>query len=120
MISEVLDPAGKNVVVFGAGGAARAIAVEIASLKPAKITLVNPGHNGPGTIGRDYRVPLAAAICSFVNDFLTVEILQTLADSGVKFIALRCAGYNQVDLDACHKLGFRVARVPVGSKYGPA
>lgn len=60
------------------------------------------------------------AICSFVNDFLTADILKTLADSGVKFIALRCAGYNQVDLDACHKLGLRIARVPAYSPHAVA
>jgi D-lactate dehydrogenase len=67
--------------------------------------------------------PLArgfTAICSFVNDFLTAEILKTLAESGVKFIALRCAGFNQVDLDACHKLGLRIARVPAYSPHAVA
>jgi D-lactate dehydrogenase len=61
-----------------------------------------------------------AAICSFVNDFLGADILKTLAGSGVKFIALRCAGYNQVDLEACHKLGLRVARVPAYSPHAVA
>jgi D-lactate dehydrogenase len=68
-------------------------------------------------------VPLARgfnAICSFVNDFLTAEILKTLADSGVKFIVLRCAGFNQVDLDACFKLGLRIARVPAYSPHAVA
>jgi D-lactate dehydrogenase len=60
------------------------------------------------------------AICSFVNDFLAADILKTLADSGVKFIALRCAGYNQVDLNACHNLGLRVARVPAYSPHAVA
>ncbi len=40
-LREILDPAGMNVVVLGAGGAARAIAVEIGLAKPAKITIVN-------------------------------------------------------------------------------
>jgi len=60
------------------------------------------------------------AICSFVNDALTSDILNTLADSGVQFIALRCAGYNQVDLAACQKLGLRVARVPAYSPHAVA
>src|SRR5262249_9729187 len=40
-LQEIIDPGGKQIVIFGAGGAARAIAVEIALTKPAKITLVN-------------------------------------------------------------------------------
>jgi D-lactate dehydrogenase len=68
-------------------------------------------------------VSLAAgypAICSFVNDHLTAENLQQLARGGTKFIALRCAGFNQVDLVACHRLGFRIARVPAYSPYAVA
>jgi D-lactate dehydrogenase len=60
------------------------------------------------------------AICSFVNDPLTADTLKALADGGTKFIALRCAGYNQVDLDACHKLDLRVARVPAYSPHAVA
>jgi D-lactate dehydrogenase len=62
--------------------------------------------------------PLASsfpAICSFVNDQLNAEVLNHLVAGGTKFIALRSAGFNNVDLDACHKLGFRVARVPAYS-----
>lgn len=55
------------------------------------------------------------AICSFVNDYLTAEVLASLAEGGTRFIALRCAGFNQVDLAACRKLGLRVARVPAYS-----
>jgi D-lactate dehydrogenase len=68
-------------------------------------------------------VSLAAgfpAICSFVNDYLTAELLAKLAHGGTRFIALRCAGFNQVDLEACHKLGFRIARVPAYSPYAVA
>ena len=60
------------------------------------------------------------AICSFVNDQLTAEVLQQLAGGGTKFVALRCAGYNQVDLDAARRLGVRVARVPAYSPYAVA
>src|SRR4029077_10624674 len=42
------------------------------------------------------------------------------AQGGMKFIALRCAGYNQVDLEACRKFGLRVARVPAYSPYAVA
>jgi len=60
------------------------------------------------------------AICSFVNDPLPPAILQTLADGGTRFVVLRCAGFNQVDLEACRKLGVRVARVPAYSPYAVA
>jgi len=60
------------------------------------------------------------AICSFVNDALDAPILETLSRSGTKFIALRCAGFNQVDLQAGERLGLRVARVPAYSPYAVA
>src|SRR5262245_53574740 len=60
------------------------------------------------------------AICSFVNDHLNASLLETLAAGGTKFVALRCAGFNQVDLDACGRLGLRVARVPAYSPYAVA
>lgn len=56
------------------------------------------------------------AICCFVNDHLNAYLLQKLADVGVKLIALRCAGFNQIDVDAARKLGIVVARVP---EYSP-
>jgi D-lactate dehydrogenase len=60
------------------------------------------------------------AICSFVNDFLTAEVLSSLAAGGTRFVALRCAGFNQVDLDAAATCGMRVARVPAYSPYAVA
>ena len=38
------------------------------------------------------------AVCAFVTDRLDRECLQVLSDSGTQFIALRCAGFNTVDL----------------------
>src|SRR5436190_747875 len=60
------------------------------------------------------------AICTFVNDKLDSEVLEVLARDGTKFAALRCAGFNQVDLEACRKFGIRVARVPAYSPYAVA
>lgn len=54
-------------------------------------------------------------ICSFVNDPIDEFILKKLDHFGVKLIALRCAGYNQVDLSAAEKLGIRIVRVPAYS-----
>lgn len=56
------------------------------------------------------------AVCCFVNDQLDAPVLEQLADLGVKIIALRCAGYNQVDLPALRKHGLVLARV---SGYSP-
>jgi D-lactate dehydrogenase len=55
------------------------------------------------------------AICSFVNDQLDGEILLKLSEMKVKNIALRCAGYNQVDLKKASDLAFRICRVPAYS-----
>lgn len=55
------------------------------------------------------------AICVFVNDLLDAPVLDALKRLGVRGIFLRCAGFNNVDLDAAHELGFLVARVPAYS-----
>lgn len=60
------------------------------------------------------------AVCVFVNDCLDADVLCQLADLGVKFVALRCAGYNNVDLSAASSHGIAVARVPAYSPYAVA
>ncbi len=60
------------------------------------------------------------AICSFVNDLLTADVLERVATGGTKFVALRCAGFNQVDLEAAGRLGMHVARVPAYSPHAVA
>ena len=67
--------------------------------------------------------PLAAgngAVCAFVNDTLDAATLEALAALGVKVVALRCAGYNNVDLDAAERLGLPVVRVPAYSPHAVA
>lgn len=59
-------------------------------------------------------------ICAFVNDRLDQAVLERLNELGVKMIALRCAGYNNVDLGAAHRLGITVARVPAYSPHAVA
>ena len=56
------------------------------------------------------------AVCVFVNDTLNAEVIRQLAQLGVGLIALRCAGYNNVDLHACEAHGIVVVRVP---SYSP-
>ncbi len=55
------------------------------------------------------------AVCVFVNDKLTADVIAVLAAKGVKVIALRCAGFNNVDLGAAKTHGIRVCRVPAYS-----
>lgn len=52
------------------------------------------------------------AVCVFVNDQLNALVLKTMADAGIRLIALRCAGFNNVDLNLADKLDIRVVRVP--------
>ncbi|MEM8718786.1 MAG: 2-hydroxyacid dehydrogenase [Cyanobacteria bacterium P01_G01_bin.39] len=60
------------------------------------------------------------AVCVFVNDRLDRNIIETLAKQGIKLIALRCAGYNNVDLDAAAEFELTVVRVPAYSPYAVA
>ncbi|CFQ57347.1 D-lactate dehydrogenase [Yersinia frederiksenii] len=55
------------------------------------------------------------AVCIFVNDDGCRATLEELKDAGVKILALRCAGFNNVDLDAAKELGIQVVRVPAYS-----
>ncbi len=60
------------------------------------------------------------AICVFVNDTLNAAVLETIAAFGVKLIALRCAGFNNVDLAAAAQLKMSVVRVPAYSPHAVA
>ena len=62
----------------------------------------------------------APAVCLFVNDRADAAVLDTLALGGSRLIALRCAGYNNVDLRAAADRGLAVARVPAYSPYAVA
>lgn len=62
----------------------------------------------------------AEAICLFVNDVADAETLGALRNLGVRAIALRCAGFNNIDLAACKALGIRIARVPAYSPHAVA
>jgi D-lactate dehydrogenase len=60
------------------------------------------------------------AVCAFVNDQLDADVLEALARRGVHTIALRCAGFNNLDLAAARRLGLTVTRVPGYSPEAPA
>ncbi|MGZ5254019.1 MAG: 2-hydroxyacid dehydrogenase [Flavitalea sp.] len=62
----------------------------------------------------------AEVVCAFVNDKLNRKVMEGLSKNGVKMIAMRCAGYNNVDLGAAKELGLKIARVPAYSPHAVA
>ena len=60
------------------------------------------------------------AICIFVNDDASKEVIDILHRNNIRLILLRCAGFNNVDLEACKKYGISVLRVPAYSPYAVA
>lgn len=60
------------------------------------------------------------AVCAFVNDDLSAHTIEALHDAGVRLVALRCAGFNNVDLAAAKERGIKVGRVPAYSPYAVA
>lgn len=60
------------------------------------------------------------AVSLFVSDNAPADVLKVLHENGVKYLVLRSAGFNHVDLEAAKELGFRVARVPAYSPYAVA
>ncbi len=61
-----------------------------------------------------------AAVCVFVNDQLDATTLESLAKGGTRVIALRCAGFNNVDLHTAERLGIQVVRVAAYSPHAVA
>ena len=59
-------------------------------------------------------------VCAFVNDDISRAVLTDLANNGTKLLAMRCAGYNNVDLQAAKELGIKVLRVPAYSPEATA
>lgn len=67
--------------------------------------------------------PLAAgypAVCAFVNDVLDRSTLEQLVGQGAGLVAMRCAGFNNVDLTAAESLGLTIVRVPAYSPHAVA
>ena len=62
----------------------------------------------------------ADAVCVFVNDHVDAETLKILSDAHIHHIALRCAGFNNVDVEKAHELGIQLTRVPAYSPYAVA
>ncbi|MGR3809041.1 2-hydroxyacid dehydrogenase [Jiulongibacter sp. NS-SX5] len=55
------------------------------------------------------------AVCVFVNDKLDNQVIRKLSENGIKLIALRCAGFNNVDIKAAQQAGINIVRVPAYS-----
>jgi D-lactate dehydrogenase len=71
----------------------------------------------------EHTAPLAKGIpvvCPFVNDVVNTAVLNILADQGTRLLALRSAGFNNVDLPVAAELGIAVVRVPAYSPYAVA
>ncbi|KAF2331946.1 2-hydroxyacid dehydrogenase [Flavobacterium daemonense] len=62
----------------------------------------------------------ASIVCVFVNDIVSEAVIRQLAEKNVKIIALRCAGFNNVDLEAAKKYNIKVCRVPAYSPQAVA
>jgi D-lactate dehydrogenase len=60
------------------------------------------------------------AVCAFVNDDISAPVLDVLAGHGIRLIAMRCAGFNNVDIRHAKALGITVVRVPAYSPYAVA
>jgi D-lactate dehydrogenase len=62
----------------------------------------------------------AESVCVFVNDRVDRPVVEALVEEGVRHIALRCAGFNNVDLEAAKEHGITVTRVPAYSPHAVA
>lgn len=60
-------------------------------------------------------ITASAVVCIFVNDTCNADVIRILAERGVRLIALRCAGFNNVDVEAARQAGLQIVRVPAYS-----
>jgi D-lactate dehydrogenase len=72
---------------------------------------------GPDTVGLSNGCEM---ISVFAGDDVSAPVLEALNNNGVKYVAVRAAGYDNVDLHTAHRLGMRVANVPEYSPYAIA
>ena len=69
-------------------------------------------HLGPHIV---HAITNTDVVCVFVNDKVNEYVIEVLATKGVKIIALRCAGFNNVNIEAAKAKGIKVCRVPAYS-----
>ena len=60
------------------------------------------------------------AVCAFVSDDVSSRVIEKMSECGVKLIAMRCAGYNNVDIKYANAKNIPVVRVPAYSPYAVA
>ncbi len=104
--------------------------IAVFSTKPYDRRFLQPAADAAGQEIRFFEPRLTAdtcllahgyeVVCAFVNDELHSLTLESLAAQQTKLIALRCAGFNNIDLAAAQSFGLRVARVPAYSPYAVA
>ena len=69
-------------------------------------------HLGPHIV---HAITNTDVVCVFVNDKVNEDVIEVLATKGVKIIALRCAGFNNVNIESAKAKGIKVCRVPAYS-----
>lgn len=102
--------------------------VAVFDTKPYDRTALSAGGDGLKWRFLEHRLSVDTAssargssvACVFVNDRLDRPALKALVDVGVKMVAFRCAGFNNLDTAAAKELGIAVTRVPVYSPYAVA
>lgn len=77
-------------------------------------------HTGNLSVDNAVLCKGADAVCVFVNDQVDAPVIEQLRQHGVRLIALRCAGFNNVDLQAAQAAGIAVVRVPAYSPHAVA
>lgn len=105
-----------RIAVFGTKGYDRRFLSEANARQQHELVFLEPRLDAT-------TVSLAAgcrAVCVFVNDVVDAGVLGALASLGVRLVALRCAGFNNVDLGAAERLGIDVVRVPAYSPHAVA
>jgi D-lactate dehydrogenase len=104
------------------------IEIAVFDAKPYDRTSLSAGRADLRWRFLDFRLSVESAssargstvACVFVNDRLDRPCLKALVDAGVKMVAFRCAGFNNLDADAAKELGLTVVRVPAYSPYAVA
>lgn len=105
-----------DIAFFGAKSYERTFFDAALADKELSITYLEPRVT-PETLALADGYPV---VCVFVNDHIDASMAEQLSQHGVKLIALRCAGFNNIDLTALDAQGIRVVRVPAYSPYAVA
>ncbi len=102
--------------------------VSVFSTKPYDRRFLEEANTGHVFEFHDFRLEFDTAgvaagneaVCPFINDDLSTPTLEKLHGIGIRLVALRSAGFNNVNLETAAKLGIKVLRVPAYSPYAVA